>query len=626
MDLILIRIVKELLELYDSITTEELADRIGISLSSVRHRMNEVRELFGKYGIAVISVSKKGIKIEASTAQRNNMYNFIQGLAYSTSETKEYRKDYILKTLFEYSDNYTLQLFAEELYVSKKAISNDLKEVKGFLAKYNVNLVIKRNSGVIMEGNEFGVRQAMISHYNSLWWYKKYDEKPLGVDCRISRRAWTYMKNMYGDGNVLDVQRLLLDAEQELGVVWTDVAFSRLLEYVVISKRRIQKNWTIENENVHELIPVDAAYYQAAEKALNQISAKRVSMLEIRYLAARIYVAETIHPRKTERSRDYQNSVKLYLKKIGATFYFSGLEDNAELVGEICEMLLIIRYKVNYNIVDWNDSNREVKKNISELYGACLMYMNILGENDFLSFEQDDVAKITILIHNYMQKHKREAVFVTAADAATATYQLEKLQDCFPEFLFKEAVHYRYFRPEDYREKIIISTVNLKKMNIDAYHITKHVNEEDIRQLSESFQNHVEAIKYEWLASKSKNLFFELSARDREDAIKKICVLLSEKGLIDDGFGKRLLEQEAYIPTSIGNKMAVPHVFSNKLEKEFVAIVKLRHQVLWDEKETVKILAVIAVHENHVKDALGYLKEQRSMLRGSSDRSAYLPR
>ena len=129
MDLILIQIVKELLELYDSITTEELAERIGISLSSVRHRMNEVRELFGKYGIAVISISKKGIKIEASTVQRNNMYNFIQGLAYSTSETKEYRKDYILKTLFEYSDNYTLQLFAEELYVSKKAISNDLKEV-----------------------------------------------------------------------------------------------------------------------------------------------------------------------------------------------------------------------------------------------------------------------------------------------------------------------------------------------------------------------------------------------------------------------------------------------------------------------------------------------------------------
>ena len=123
------------------------------------------------------------------------------------------------------------------------------------------------------------------------------------------------MKKMYGDENVLDAQRILLDAEEELGVIWTDIAFSRLLEYVVISKRRIQKNWTIENEKVHELIRVDAAYYQASEKALNQISAKKVSMLEIKYLAARIYVAETICSRQTEGSQDYQESVKLYLKK-----------------------------------------------------------------------------------------------------------------------------------------------------------------------------------------------------------------------------------------------------------------------------------------------------------------------
>lgn len=611
MDLILFQIVKELLELYDSITTEELAERIGISLSSVRHRMNEVRELFGKYGIAVTSISKKGIKIEASTVQRNNMYNFIQGLAYSTSETKEYRKDYILKTLFEYSDNYTLQLFAEELYVSKKVISNDLKEVKSFLAKYNVNLVIKRNSGVRMEGNEFCVRQAMISHYNSLWWYKKYDEKPLNVDCRISRRAWTYMKKMYGDENVLDAQRILLDAERELGVIWTDIAFSRLLEYVVISKRRIQKNWTIENENVHELIQVDAAYYQASEKALNQISVKKASLLEIRYLAARIYVAETICPRKTEGSQDYQKSVKLFLKKIGAAFHDSGLENNTELVREICEMLLVIRYKVNYDIVDWNDSNREVKKDISELYGVCLLYMGVLEGSGRLSFEQDDVARITILIHNYMREHRKEAVFVTAADTAMAVYQLKKLQKCFPQFLFQKAVHYRYFHPEDYRGKIIISTVNLKKMNVKAYHITKHVNEEDIRQLAGSFQNKAEAVRYERLASASKNLFFEFSARNKEDVIKKICAMLREKGAADDEFEKRLLDQEAYISTSIGNKMAIPHVLSNKLEKEFVAIVKLKHQVVWDEKETVGLLAVIAVHENHVKDALDYLKEQK---------------
>ena len=60
MDLMLIRIMKELLELYNYITTEELAERIGISLSSVRHRMGRVKEAFREYGIAIEHVPRKG--------------------------------------------------------------------------------------------------------------------------------------------------------------------------------------------------------------------------------------------------------------------------------------------------------------------------------------------------------------------------------------------------------------------------------------------------------------------------------------------------------------------------------------------------------------------------------------
>lgn len=616
MDLILIRIVKELLELYDSITPEELAERIGISLSSVRHRMSEVRELFGKYGIAVISVSNKGIKIEASAILRSNMYNFIQGLAYSTPETKEYRKDYILKTLFEYSDNYTAQLFAEDLYVSKKVISSDLKEVKDFLAQYNVDLIIKRNRGVMMEGNEFDVRQAMISHYNSLWWYKKYDEKPLNVDCRLSKRAWTYMKNMYGDLDLLDVQKILLDIEKELGVIWTDVAFSRLLEYVVISKRRIQKNWIIENENSHELLPVDMTYYQAAEKVLNQITAREVSLLEIKYLTARIYVAETVYPRETAISQDYRKSVDLYLEQIGTILNCRDCARDKELVRKICDMLSILRYKENYNIVDWNDSNREVKQNVSDLYAVCLMHMNILQEATHLPFAQDDVAKITMLVKNYMQNHRRKAVLVTATDTATAAYQLGELQKRFPELLFTEQVHYRHFKPELYCDQTIISTVNLKKKGINPYRITKHVNDEDISQLSEWFQleEETDACEYGWLTPISEELEFEISAKDREDVIRKICELLSEKGVIDEGFEERLLAQEELISTSIGNKMAMPHVFADDLPHEFVSIVKLNHRVLWDKKESVKILIVIAVHKEHVNDALGYLLKSKQLI------------
>lgn len=615
MDLILIQIARELLELYDSITTKELSDRIGISMSSVRHRMSEVKELFGKYGITVINVPKKGVKIEATADERDNMYNYIQELAYSTPETKEHRKDYILKTLFEYSDNYTVQLFAEDLFVSKKIISEDLKEVKKFLSKYDVKLFIKRNSGITVEGNEFDIRQAIIYHYNSLWWHKKYDDKPLIVDCRISRRAWTYMKNMYGDLDVLGVQRVLLEIEQELGIIWTDIAFSRLLEYIIILKRRIQKGWIIKNTVAQELLPVDVKYYQAAEKVLSQLSLKSDLLLEVKYLAARIFVAETIEPRETENSQFFRQTVKHYTKQIGAALGYDELYKNTKLNRQICQMLSAIQFRENYKIVDWTDSNREVKTNISGLYAVCLIHMHILEKETKLKLNPDNVAEIAILINNYTQNHRREAVYVTATDSATAMYQLGKLQRVFPERRFIKTVHYQQFNPENYVGKTIVSTVDLKRKSQKIYRITKHLDDRDIEYLTDAFNRETENAneKDNMLPFVSTELV--LSASNKEDAIRKICEILDGKGLIEKGITEKIIESEGRISTAIGLGMAFPHLIDEEIEKEIVAEVKLKHRILWDSQELISTIVLVIAREEHVNDVLKYLSENKEIVR-----------
>lgn len=598
MDLVLLQITKELLELYDSITTKELADRIGISMSSVRHRMSEAKELFGKYGITIVNVPKKGLQIEATTAERENMYNHIQELAYSTPETKEHRKDYILKTLFEYSDNYTVQLFAEDLFVSKKVIAEDLKEIRQFLLQYGVELVIKRNSGVTIEGNEFDIRQAMISHYNSLWWHKKYDEKPPTVDCRISKRAWTYMKNMYGDLDFLAMQRILLEIEKELQVIWTDIAFSRLLEYSIILKRRIQKNWIIENTKAQELLPVDEKYYQAAEKMLKQLFVKSKYLLEVKYLAARMYVAETIEPKEMENSQAFSSSVKRYLKQIGVAVGLKELAQNCKLNRQICQLLSSIQYRENYKIVDWTDSNREVKTNVSELYAVCMIHMFILEKDTNLVFEADDVAEITILINNYIQNHRQEAVFVTATDSATAMYQLEKLQNIFPERRFVKAVHYQQFDPEKYKNKTIVSTVDLKKKQGKIYRITKHVNDEDIEYLTNAFKEENE--QEENGEEKFLHIEMVMNASNKEDAVKKICNELMVRNITSEKLESRIFNRENKIPTTVGCGMAIPHVISDDVTAEFVAEVKLKHRIPWDGEELVGHLLLMVVQEENV--------------------------
>lgn len=607
MDLMVIWIERELLDLYEYITTEELAERIGVSDSSVRHRMVEVKEGFKKHGIMVASSQRRGIKIEASTLQRNMMYNYIQAMAYSTSESKEYRKKYIFDTLFEYSDNYTIQLFAADLFVSKKVVSRDLREVKEMLARYHLKLVVKRNSGVMIEGNEFHVRQAMIAYYNSLWWDKVYVEKPKAADARISQRAWSYMIRTYPDVDILVIQEALLLAEDKLEIVWTDVAFSRLLEYIVVSVRRIRKNWVITKLHAEDLLPLKEEYCSAARGLLEELTGKECAAQEIQYMAARMYIAETIVSYMGRKGEKYKPDVTCYLNKVGCVTAGYSISREKWLVNSICALLMEIQYRENYNIAYWNDLNREIKETESALYAACLLYIYILAGKSGLCFSQDDVAKITLLINNYIKNHRKEAVLVTATDEASSTYQLEKLQNAFPKFRFTDIVHYRQFDQKLYQGKLIISTVDLPLEERAYYLITKHVSREDISRLGEIWKEEDNTALKSYRELLKEDLIWEARVKNKKDALHQACGLLYEKGCINEEFEQRLLEREEFMPTSIGNGMAVPHVLDEHVEMEFAAVIKLKHRILWGQDDCVDLLFLMALKPSRMHAAAAFL-------------------
>ena len=62
-------------------------------------------------------------------------------------ESFYYRKNYILDTLFYYPAKYTIQLFSEELCVSRNIIQKDLKHIEDYLSEFNLTLTKVRNQG-----------------------------------------------------------------------------------------------------------------------------------------------------------------------------------------------------------------------------------------------------------------------------------------------------------------------------------------------------------------------------------------------------------------------------------------------------------------------------------------------
>ena len=165
----------------------------------------------------LISVPQKGLYVEATEEQRTEIKNTLLWFSNRNPVSEGFRRDYIFQTVFRYQGNYTVQLLAEELYVSRNVISRDLQYLNSFLEPFHVRIVARKNSGIVIEGHEFEIRQALIMYNNQKWWNEAYLEPPEELDVRLSNRAWTFLSNFYPEcaEDLWDIQDALLAMEKQ---------------------------------------------------------------------------------------------------------------------------------------------------------------------------------------------------------------------------------------------------------------------------------------------------------------------------------------------------------------------------------------------------------------------------
>ena len=97
-----------------------------------------------------MSVPQKGMYVEATEEQRTELENVLLWFSNHNPVSEGFRRDYIFQTVFRYQGNYTVQLLAEELYVSRNVISRDLKYLNSFLEPFRVKIATRKNSGIVL--------------------------------------------------------------------------------------------------------------------------------------------------------------------------------------------------------------------------------------------------------------------------------------------------------------------------------------------------------------------------------------------------------------------------------------------------------------------------------------------
>ena len=143
-------------------TAEALAESLGVSSKTVRNQLKNLNELLKDYSVFVESKHGSGYRLVIEdTEKRKELEELMRrkelqesGVPNSTEERVEYLLEYLLNT-----DGYVkLDELSEMLYISKKTLTGNLKEVENLLKEHHLCLQRKPNYGIRVEGREFDRR------------------------------------------------------------------------------------------------------------------------------------------------------------------------------------------------------------------------------------------------------------------------------------------------------------------------------------------------------------------------------------------------------------------------------------------------------------------------------------
>ena len=124
---------------------------------------SDIRELEGildQYGASIQPVRARGYELKIIDQDRFCILQEKLSLGHPAqdSNSPQYRYNYLIRRLLLAETYVKLEELADELYVSKSTVQNDLKEVKQTLTKYGILIDKRPNYGIKLKGDEVHLR------------------------------------------------------------------------------------------------------------------------------------------------------------------------------------------------------------------------------------------------------------------------------------------------------------------------------------------------------------------------------------------------------------------------------------------------------------------------------------
>ncbi|GMA09308.1 transcription antiterminator BglG [Tetragenococcus halophilus subsp. flandriensis] len=567
--------ILQLLVTRKKMSTTEMEQKLAISRQTIRNSIESLNEELGN--IAKINQSDNTYQLTINNFDRFDeiMADGLKKISDFNSASK--RISFMLKRLIETDDYIVMDELSEELEISRGTTANDIKEMKGLVSSFNVQVKGTPNRGMRIYGNEFDLRLLYIYH----------------------------VQDYFADNFLLTETYQLVDQITQAGQV-SKMYASLLKRTITTAIKRIKMNCLLES------VPNDYINYARNHEDIERL----IYHLELNYKITLSEVEKDFicFPLSLS-SNQLINITEDDQKKLNA--HFEQMMDyiHKVLIVDLDEKRLFIdmKYHLVYLI------NRllfrfaiqdlfygEIEKQYPFAYELAKVGIAKLEEMLKRKASSVEISYLALYFELAIRKQtdegvQKEIAIVCSTGRGTALIiqrQIEKV-------VGSEIKITHYSEEESKKQDLnqyfaVFSTIPLKNVDYNT----------PVIQLNNLFNT--EWLRDEWervneIRSKSlKNIIFRFTKLDYRqnynENLEKMIQGLTKEKLVDSQFRQRVFEREDKHTTIYEAGVAFPHTLNKATSQVILSLGVFPEEMLKKSVGKVGLILLLAIPENLTED------------------------
>ncbi|MFB5401830.1 BglG family transcription antiterminator [Enterococcus avium] len=592
------------------LTSQEIASGIDVSNRTARKYLHLLEDALKQESLATIEAKQgNGYQLKIEDARRFDEFYLeevksqMASKDITTIQESNDRQYYILNRLFFEQSAVYVDAIADELFVSRSTISNDLVEIKKLITPYQIELQSKSNKGIFIVGNEQNIRHFIMNYF---FMERLHD----------NLFAFSMYANLLEGISVEEIVIIVLDECRESQLKLSDFIVYNLVLHIGLAIKRIQNGFFMDIQ-----APIsfdeDSIEYQTALKILARIEhvvGITFSSEEADFIALHLknkITAKTIFKKADATEEQIRAQLLETLKAIDQDTPFDLEHDTILIDGLMLHFIPLLTRLQNNSSIE-NPLLEEIKTQYPDLFELTVNYFSKMPV--FKSYQVTEgewaylAIHITAAVERYFNEQKTHVLVICATGLGSSQMIKNRLEREFgSRILIEKVISYYEIAEQDLSHiDLVISSINLGNIVLNApiVNVSVFLGKDDIQKINheissnkgshfvagrkesdrkELVEEQVELIE----RSFKPDLFYFVGEHSTKDAVLRelISKIEAVEGTdLQENFLKQLKLRESYSSVVFSEFMAVPHPIEALTKEGHVAVAVAPEGITWDKE------------------------------------------